>query len=229
MVRYHLKRLAMPRTWLVNRKTNKYSVRPTGSGHPFELGLPAVYVFRDLLKIADNTREVRYIIFNKGILVNGKKIDDHRFLIGYLDVITIPELKASYRLVLTDKKKLDVVEIDNKESTLKIKKVLGKTVLKGGKVQTNYSDGTNETSSDKYKIDDSVLFDISSNKVKEVLPLAEKALVAMLFGQYAGMTGTVEKISGKVVFVNVGDKTYEAKRENVFVIGKTTPAVKVSP
>ena len=229
MVRYHLKRLAMPRTWLVNRKTNKYSVRPTGSGHPFELGIPAVYVFRDLLKMADNTREVRYMIFNKGILVNGNKIDDHRYLIGYLDVITIPELKVSYRVVLTDKRKIDVVQIDDKEANIKVKKIIGKTVLKGGKVQVNFSDGTNEISSEKYNIGDSVVFDISTKKIKEVLPLNEKALVAMLFGQYAGMTGKVEKISGQTIFVNVGDKTYEAKREHVFVIGKAHAVVKVSP
>lgn len=226
MVNYHLKRLAMPRTWLVNRKSNKYSVRPTGSGHPFELGLPVLYVFKDLLKIADNTREMRYILFNKGVFVDGKKIKDHKYLVGYLDVVSIPSEKKYYRIILNDNRKVDVLEINDKEASLKIKKVIGKTIIAGGKVQLNFNDGSNMISNEKLSVGDSVLFDFSENKIKEVLPLKEKATVTLLYGQHSGESGVVENISGQTVFVKLDSKVYEAKKEHVFVLGKTSLALK---
>lgn len=228
MVRYHLKRLAMPKTWLVNRKTHKFSVRPSGSGHPFELGLPIVTLFRDFLNFADNTRETRFLLFNKGVFVDDKKIKNHKYLVGFLDVVSVPESKLYYRLVMKNGRKLDLISIDEKESKLKIKKIIGKTVLKGNKIQFNYNDGTNEISSEKFSVGDSVLWDISSKKIVEVLPLKEKMTVTLLQGQHSGEIGVIENITDKIVFVKFAEKLYEAKKQHIFVVGKTSPAVKIN-
>ncbi|MBN2881672.1 30S ribosomal protein S4e [Candidatus Woesearchaeota archaeon] len=229
MVKFHLKRLSVPKTWQIGKKAAKFAVRPNGSGHVLSQGIPIVNVFRDLLKIADNTREVRYMLFNKNVLVDGRKIKSHKFLVGLFDVISLPDYDINYRMILTDKNKIDVTEIDKKEVGIKLKTVVKKTVIAGGKIQLNFNDGSNIISDVKCAVGDSVLFEIGTKNIKEVLPVAEGAPVVLLEGQYAGKQGTIEKVAENTsVFVKLDDKSYETSKDKLFVLGKTKSAIKTA-
>ena len=58
----HLKRLASPRTWFVKRKGIKFITRPKPSGIEMDLTLPINTIFKELLQIANNSKEVKYIL-----------------------------------------------------------------------------------------------------------------------------------------------------------------------
>ena len=64
----HQKRVAAPKNWRVSRKSNKWVVNPRPGPHSKDSSIPLLLVVRDLLKLADNTREVK-IILNKGISI----------------------------------------------------------------------------------------------------------------------------------------------------------------
>lgn len=225
MVQYHLKRLATPKTWLIGRKQNKFIGRPKGSGHSYKLGTSIVTVFRDLLGVVDSAREMRYILFNKELFVDNRKIKSHKFLTGLFDVISIPESDFHYRIVLNDKRRVDVLPVDKKEANLKIRKVISKTMIKGGKVQLNFNDGFNLITDQKCAVADTILFDTTKNEIKEVLPLKENVPVVLLSGQYLGKTAIVEKVDQSTVFVKFKDKSYETLKDFVFVIGAKEPVI----
>ena len=64
----HLKRLAMPRSWPLPRKTSIWVTRPTPGSHSLELCMPISLVIRDVLGYAHSTREVRHILHNGNAL-----------------------------------------------------------------------------------------------------------------------------------------------------------------
>ena len=58
----HMKRLAMPRSWPLPRKTSIWVTRPAPGAHSLELCLPLRVVIRDVLGYAKSAREVRHIL-----------------------------------------------------------------------------------------------------------------------------------------------------------------------
>jgi small subunit ribosomal protein S4e len=60
----HLKRLAIPRSWPLPRKTTVWVTRPRAGAHTLERSIPINIVIRDVLGMAHSTREVRTILHN---------------------------------------------------------------------------------------------------------------------------------------------------------------------
>ena len=52
----HMKRLAMPRSWPLTRKTDIWISRPRPSGHPIERCMALGVVLRDILGVAQSMR-----------------------------------------------------------------------------------------------------------------------------------------------------------------------------
>ena len=53
----HLKRLAMPRSWPLPRKTTVWVTRPSPGGHSLERCMPVNLIIRDVLGRAQSSRE----------------------------------------------------------------------------------------------------------------------------------------------------------------------------
>ena len=66
----HLKRPEIPKTWLVKRRGIDFITRPNPGPHSYSLGLPMIVVLRDILGIAKNLKEVKFILYNNEILVD---------------------------------------------------------------------------------------------------------------------------------------------------------------
>ena len=215
----HLKRIASPRTWVINRKNNKYIMKPNAGGHPQDSGLGLGLILRDNLKLASTMNEVRKILNNKNILVDGKRRKDPKFIVGLFDVISMPLLKKSFRLIFDKKGRILVKEIPEKESSIKISKIVGKTVLVKNKIQLNLHDGKNILSDGGAKVGDSVVLSLPDLKVKEVLPLKEGATIFLTKGKHGGSVGTLKEIKNNEATYSVDGKDVETARNYLFVIG----------
>jgi len=86
----HQKRLAVPNSWPVERKTNTFTVK-AGAGPHGEAGVPLVVLLRDVLGYVDSTKEARYALNNDSVLVNGDAISDEQRPIGMFDILAFPE------------------------------------------------------------------------------------------------------------------------------------------
>jgi len=199
----HLKRQAVPKNWPIHRKGTAYVVRPNFSK---ESGIPILVVLRDILKVADNRKEVKRAINRKLILVNQKEVRDEKNAMVLFDTISLVPSKKYYRLNLSEKGKFQLDEVKETETGKKVAKVINKKILKGKKVQLNLSDGRNVLSDEKCKMNDSVVVDFKNKKIGKCLPLAEKAKVVVFQGKHAGETGVVKKIDNERKMVSVEEK-----------------------
>ncbi len=224
----HQKRLSAPKTYKIPRKTFKWVVKPSPGPHNKE-AVPLLIVVRDYLKLADNAREARRIIANGEILVDGVPRKDYKFPVGLFDVIKIPKLKKSYRIVFDGKGRFVPIEIEDDD--LKIYKIVNKTVLKGGKIQLNLFDGTNLLGDNTYKTKDSILVKIPKKEIVERLPFEVGALVMITGGSHAGKIGKMKEYkivrgsSPNLVTVDVGGRDITTIVDYVFVIGRDKPVI----
>lgn len=184
----HLTRHMAPKNWPVHRKGTKYVVKAKSQG------VPLLFVLRDMLKIAQNRKEVKKALHLKNILINNKIARDEKNGLLLFDTVTIVPSKKYYRLSLSEKGKFIMEEINEKDSENKISKIINKKTLKGKRIQINLSDGRNFISDLKCNIGDSVLINFKSKKVEKYLNLKEKVKVIVLGGKHAGVSGVIEKI-----------------------------------
>ena len=214
----HLKRQKVPKTWPIPRKGNVYVVRPNSK---INSGIPILIILRDMLKIAQNKKEVKRAIHLREILVNGRKITDEKHAVSLFDTVTITPMKKNYRIELNENKKFSLKEINESENSKKISKVLDKKILKGKKTQINFSDGNNLISDVKCDINDSVIVNTKEKKAEKCLPLKESANVLVFEGKHAGEIGTIEKINieHKMVEINSRGKKVNVLIKQIIVTG----------
>lgn len=229
MVKNHLKRIAAPSTWNIERKTATWITRPNPGAHSLLLGIALDTVMRDMTKVAKTTREVNFIVAAKDVLVDKKRRKDRRFNVGFMDVVEFPEIKESYRILLDFKGRLTAVRIGDDETATKLSRIECKTKIRGAKTQLTLSDGRNILlEKDSYHVGDSLQLELPSQKILHHFPLSKGATVYLLFGKHAGKIGTVEEINkGKLIFSLAGAKVeqYETLARYAFPIGAQKPAL----
>jgi len=216
----HLKRIAAPKTWHLNRGLHIYASRPKPGTHALDMGLALGTVLRDHLDLAETMGEIRKLLNSKQVLVDGVQRKDHRFMVGLFDVVTVVDHKKHYRVVLDEKCRLKVKEVSAAESGLKVSRVMGKTVLKGGKVQYHLYDGKNVIGNISAKVGDSVVVELPTLKIKKVLPLKEGVSIFLLKGKHGGDTGVLKQLKGTQAVYTKGAEQIETAKEYVFVVGE---------
>ena len=140
MVKNHLKATKAPITWTLKRKNVKFVIRPL-PGKQMKFSMPIALVFKNLLNKVTTTKEVKYILNNQEVLVDGKRKYDVKDVVGLFDVLSLKKSKENFRILLNEHGKLIAVSIDNKEAGIKLQRVEDKTIMKKGLVQLNLSDG----------------------------------------------------------------------------------------
>lgn len=187
----HLKRSKTPKNWPIPRKGTTFVVRPASN---ISKGLPILLLLRDVLKVAQNKKEVKKAIHENLILINTKHAKDVRQGLTLFDTVTIVPSKKNYRIVLSEKGKYGIEEIKEKDAERKVAKVINKKILKGKKMQLNLSDGQNFNSDIKCNSNDSIVIDLKNKKIEKCLPLQEKAKVFVFAGKHAGKKGAIKKL-----------------------------------
>jgi len=220
----HLKRIASPRTWFIDRASNTFILRPNPSGHSFEMGLPLGIIQRDILKNALTMTEAKKVLLQHPVLVDGRKQQDHQYLVGLFDILTIPESNKSFTIILNSKSRVALKEISGSEAQQKLGKVMGKTALKGNKIQYNLHDGKNILSSDskkKWRVGDTLVLSLPKLEVQEALELKQGATIYLTKGKHCGDIGQLKEINGQeVVYVKEG-KEISTNKNYAFVVPKS--------
>ena len=127
--------------------------------------------------------------------------------------------KKSFRSIFDKKGRIIVNEINEKESSIKVSKVVGKTALSKGKIQLNLHDGKNILSDIDVKVGDSVVLSLPDLKIKEVLPLKEGATIFLTKGKHGGSVGVLKEIKNNEATYSTGGKDVETAKGYLFVVG----------
>ena len=221
----HQKRLSVPNSWPVERKTNTFTVK-AGAGPHGEAGVPLVVLLRDVLGYVDSTKEARYALNNDSILVNGDAVSDEQRPIGMFDILAFPERGEYFRVFPDEGGRLALTPVDEDAAGSRLGKITNKTVVPGGAVQLTLHDGTNVRVDDDadYETNDSIVVDNETKEIVAHFEYEEGALVTAVAGQHAGQIGEIDDID---VTLGSGDNTvtvasedggYETVEEYVVVI-----------
>ncbi len=219
----HQKRLSAPKTIKVPRKVAKWIVK-TGPGPHNKNAVPLLVVVRDYLRLADNAREARRIIAAGEVHIDGRPRKDYKFPVGLFDVISIPKLNKTYRMLFDEKGRYIPKEVE--DGNLKLYKIKNKTVVRGGKVQLNLFDGTNILADNSYKTKDSILVKLPEKEIVDHLKFEEGVLVMIVGGTHAGELGHIKEYkvvrgSAPNLVTIEGEKgTITTIEDHVFVVGK---------
>ena len=225
MVKNHLKTISAPKTWPVKRKEKIWVTKPNSGPHALQNSLSLNFVLKNFLKLAKTTKEVKYILQTHEILVDGVKRKDPKFNIGLMDTLFISPLKKNYRLLFNKYGKIDFIEISEEESKIKILSILGKHCIKG-KFQLNLFDGRNIlTDKNEYKIRDSLLLELPSQKILKTLPLKKGSYIFIVGGKNLGAYGKIEEIQDKHLIFKHGSKFVKTLKKYGFVIGEDKPEI----
>ncbi len=207
----HLKRLAAPESWNIPRKTFKWVVKPNPGPHPIDECIPLQILIRDYLGLAHKAKEVNFILSRGYVKVDCRIVRDRGFPIGLMDVLYIEKLDKSYR-ILPSSKGLIPHPIPPEEAQFKLRKIVGKSTIKGGHIQLNMHDGYNtiirvsdprNPIEDQYRVHDVLKMDIYKPLILDHFKLEKGVHVLITGGRNIGK-------SGRLVEVVPGSLTSEA-------------------
>ncbi|MDO8627233.1 MAG: S4 domain-containing protein, partial [Candidatus Diapherotrites archaeon] len=117
-----LKRLNVPKVYALNKKEATFAVRPSPGRHSFDKVVSVAIILRDFLGITQNLREVKILIADNQIKVDGKIVKDYAFPVGLFDLLEVGDKK--YRVLFGNKSKIELVEVDKKAKPVKLCKII---------------------------------------------------------------------------------------------------------
>jgi len=223
----HLKRLAAPKSWMLDKLGGVFTIRPSSGPHKLKESLPIALFLRNRLKYALNIKEVETIMKQRLVKIDGKTRTDVKFPCGFMDVIQIDKTGENFRLIYDVKGRFTVHRITIAEAKYKLCRVRAvKTGPKG--VPFLYtSDGRTIRYPDPIiKVNDSVQVDIASGKVQDTIKFDTGNLCMVTGGRNTGRVGTImsrERHPGSFDIVHVKDSnghTFATRLAYIFVIGK---------
>ncbi|AKB12911.1 SSU ribosomal protein S4E [Methanosarcina thermophila] len=227
----HQKRLAIPKSWKVGKKGYKWVSTTRPGPHSKARSLPLGIIIRDILKLVDNSREGKRILSEGKVLVDGIPRKDLRFPVGLFDVISLPLINETYRVLQDEKGRLTLYKL-SETNVNKLCRINNKTILKGGKVQLNLNDGANILGSNEYSTKDSLILSVPDKKIIKHLKFKVGNLAMVVGGQHSGEIGTIKEIkevkSSRHNTVAIsGETDFETIEDYVFVIGEDKPEIRL--
>ncbi|MEM7819837.1 MAG: 30S ribosomal protein S4e [Candidatus Aenigmatarchaeota archaeon] len=223
-----MKRTSAPIFWPIERKTKKFVISPKPGPHRKNECIPLGVIIRDVLHYAKNVKEVKKILNNRIVKVDGKIRKDIGFPVGLMDVLSIGN--ENFRL-LPNKNGLYLQKIDEKETSIKLEKIINKTCI-GKKIQLNLHDGKNIlVENNNYKTGDTIVINLNDNSIKDVFRFEKGSIGLVIRGKRIGFVGRIDKINitksprpNEVVML-IGERKVTLPKDYVFIIGKEKPAI----
>ena len=159
--------------------------------------------------------------------MDGKVRKDTKSGIGLFDVISVGG--KNYRMV--PGKRISFIEVPESDASKKVCKIIGKSVLKKGKVQLNLHDGRNIIiGENKYSVNDSLLLQLPEQKIIDSVKFEPGIMVMIISGKHSGKVAKLNKIEKgmvKRVWIETEGREMETPMRLVMGIGSKEPLIKI--
>merc|ERR1712002_489412 len=225
--RKHLKRLHAPKHWMLDKLGGVFAPKPSTGPHKMRECLPLVVFLRNRLKYALTYDEVKKIVNQRLIKVDGKVRTDKTYPTGFMDVVTIEKTAENFRIIYDVKGRFTVHRITPQEAKYKLCKVRDIKLGPKGVPFLYTADGRTIRYPDPIiKRHDSVQLDISTGKIQDVIPFDTGNLCMVTGGRNTGRVGTIvsrERHPGSFDIVHVKDSnghTFATRLNYIFIVGK---------
>jgi len=225
----HMKRLAAPKHWMLDKMGGTWAPRPSTGPHKLRECLPLVLILRNRLKYALTNKEVQKILMQRLVKVDGKVRTDVNYPVGFMDVISLDKSDEHFRLMYDAKGRFVLHRLNNKnfskENQFKLCRVQRVSVGAKGVPNITTHDGRTIRYPDPLaKMHDVVKVDLATGKAVDCLKFEVGSQCIVTKGQNQGRMGTVthrEKHVGSFEIVHVKDskgRAFATRIMNIFTI-----------
>eukprot|EP00933_Yihiella_yeosuensis_P051229 TRINITY_DN490_c1_g1_i1.p2 TRINITY_DN490_c1_g1~~TRINITY_DN490_c1_g1_i1.p2 ORF type:complete len:259 (+),score=68.70 TRINITY_DN490_c1_g1_i1:94-870(+) len=227
----HMKRMFAPKHWMLDKLRGRWAPKPNAGPHKLRECMPLIVMLREKLKYALTYREVKMIVMQRLIKVDGKVRTDMFFPAGFMDVVQIEKTKENFRLMYNTKGRFVMHKVAKDEAAYKLCKV--KKISNGPKgipYAVTHDGRTIRYPDPDVKANDTVRLDLSTNKILDYVKFEAGNTVMINAGNNIGRVGVIthrERHPGSWEMVHVKDSqghTFNTRLDNVFVIGKGSKA-----
>jgi len=223
----HLKRVAAPRHWMLDKMTGIFAPKPMPGPHKLKECIPLILIIRNRLKYALTYAEVNMILKKRLIKVDGKVRTDMKFPAGFMDVITIEETGDAFRLLYNTKGRFHLLRINEVETKYKLCKVARAQMGPNGIPFIATHDGrTIRYPHPEIKVNDTIKLDLESGNIEKFVKFHVGNLCMITGGRNLGRVGIVknlEKHPGAETIAYVEDlaqQSFATLAKNLFIIGE---------
>ncbi|KAF8512899.1 40S ribosomal protein S4 [Gautieria morchelliformis] len=223
----HLKRLAAPSSWMLDKLSGTYAPRPSPGPHRLRESLPLTIFLRNRLKYALTGREVTLILAQRLIKVDGKVRTDTTYPTGFQDVVSIEKSGEHFRLLYDVKGRFTIHRITPEEATYKLLKV--KRIAVGARSVpyiVTHDGRTIRYPDPLIRANDTVRFDLEQNKITDFVKFDTGNICMITGGRNMGRAGVIvhrERHIGGFDIVHVKDsldRTFATRITNIFILGQ---------
>ncbi len=193
----------------IPRKGTKYVARASSN---LDNSVTVVLAVRDMLGLAKTAKEVKRMIHEKLLKINGRAVKEYNQSIQLFNIL---EADKHYELSLLPTRKFVLIPAKNKESRLC--RVVNRRLVSGNKIQLNLHDGTNIITKEKIAVGDSVYLDFD-NKVKKVVSLEKGKEVLIISGKYMGNKAKIESLSDNMISLKLEDRVVKIETKSVVAL-----------
>lgn len=238
----HLKRRPAPKFWPIHRKEFVWTFKPKPGPYSISRCFPLALILRDILGFAKTRKEAKKIISEGKVKVNGRVQREELFPIGLMDVISIPDVGKSYRIIPSSRG-LTLHPIEDNETAFKLCRIENKSVVKDGNLQLNLHDGTNllirtanpkNPEEDVYQTLDVLKISLPSHEVVEQIKLKNGASAIIIGGKNIGKCGKIVNVEEKVgrkrrdwlaTVEDANGNRFKTRVNLLFVVGNKKPCI----
>lgn len=230
------KRAEVPAFWKISKKDKRFVVRTEPGPHPKAFSYPLLVVMRDVLGLAKTNKVATQALNDGKIMVDGKVVKSPGFPVGLMDVIGIPVIGKSFRIV-PSRGGLEPVEIPDSEKDLKLCMVTSKSTIRGAKTVLGLHDGRVIFPTTEVDIGpgDACIVKVPGQEFQASFRLAKNGLALLTRGERSGEVVTVEELKagtfsrGAIASVRLADGTSsELPTDILMPLGKQAPSITLS-
>jgi len=223
----HLKRMYAPKHWMLDKLRGRWAPKPSAGPHKLRECMPLIVMLRQRLKYALTYREVKMIVMQRLIKVDGKVRTDMFYPAGFMDMVQIDKTKENFRLLYNTKGRFKLHKVTKEEGNYKLCRVKKVTRgLRGVPYAVTHDGRTLRYPDPDVKAHDTVRLDLETGKVLAHVKFEPGNVVTISGGNNIGRVGVIthrEKHPGSFEMVHVKDAaghSFNTRLENVFVIGE---------
>lgn len=203
----HQTRQEVTRKIPITRKGTKYIARASGD---LENSVPVVVAIRDILGLAKTAKEVKAMIHNKLLKLNGRNVRESNESIRLFNIL---EADKKYVLTLLETGRF---KFEPTKSSEKLSKVISRKIVPGNKIQLNLSDGSNVIGSKDINVGDTVYISFDG-KIKSHIKFEKGKSCVIFSGKYIGAKGKIVSVDESKCKVKINDKEAELDKRSVIV------------
>ncbi len=232
----HLKRVNAPSSWMLSKVGGIWAMKPSQGPHKLRECIPLNLLLRTKLRIALNAKEAKLICKAKegNISIDNKVRTDHKYPVGFMDIVTINKTGTNYRVCFDVKGRWRLVRISKEEAKYKLCKVTKRSMGPKKIPYITTSDGrTLRFPHPDIKINDTIKLNLETNEIVSYYKYKIGAQVIISGGNNIGRAGEIQKIekhpgSYEIVYIKdtVG-KEFSTRLTNIFIVGDKNPEVNI--